>query len=135
MFFNRVFFFVINIIVGILRDVIRGRKYVIIKVKSDKRVILNLKIEKSVDIVYKKEFINEIVISIKENREYNDMQLKILDSFVNKIIIIKDVNIIIIKGFFFDDRKNNLVLNDFKYFSNFLVIIKRGIRIKQQIKN
>lgn len=73
MFFNRVFFFVINIIVGILRDVIRGRKYVIIKVKSDKSVILNLKIKKSVDIVYKKEFINEIVISIKENREYNDM--------------------------------------------------------------
>lgn len=70
MFFNRV---VINIIVGILRDVIRGRKNIIIKVKSDKSVILNLKIENSVDIVYKKEFINEIVISIKEDGEYNDM--------------------------------------------------------------
>lgn len=56
--------------------------------------------------------------------------MKILDSLVNKIIIIKDVNIISIKGFFFDDRKNYLVLNDFKIFSNFLVIIKRGIRIK-----
>lgn len=69
MFFNRVFFFVINIIVGILRDVIRGRKNIIIKFKSDKSVILNLKIEKSVDIVYKKECINEIVISIKKNGE------------------------------------------------------------------
>lgn len=69
MFFNRVFFFVVNIIVDILRNVVRGKKNVLIKVKSDKSVILNLKIEKSVDIVFKKECINEIVISIKKNGE------------------------------------------------------------------
>lgn len=73
MLFNRVFFFVINIVVGILRDVGRGKKNIIFKVKSNKSVILNLKIEKSVDIVYKKECINEIVINIKEDGEYNDM--------------------------------------------------------------
>ncbi|XP_065929519.1 serine-rich adhesin for platelets-like [Magallana gigas] len=126
---------VTNTTVGILRDVTRGRKNITIKVKSDKSVILNPKIKKSVDIVHKKEPTNETVISTKENREHNDTQLKILDSPANKTTIIKDANITTTKGSFFDDRKNNLASNDSKIPSNFPATTKRGIRTKHQIKN
>lgn len=126
---------VTNTTVGILRDVTRGRKNITIKVKSDKSVILNPKIEKSVDIVHKKERTNETVINIKEDGEHNDTQLKILDSPANQTTIIKDANITTTKGLFSNDRKNNLASNDSKIPSNFPATTKRGIRTKQQIKN
>lgn len=120
---------------GILRDVTRGRKNITIKVKSDKSVILNPKIEKSVDIVHKKERTNETVISTKKNGEQNDTQLKVLDSPANQTTIIKDANITTTKGSFFDDRKNNLASNDSKIPSSFQATTKRGVGTKQQIKN
>lgn len=126
---------VTNTTVGILRDVTRGRKNITIKVKSDKSVILNLKIEKSVDILHKKERTNETVISTKKNGEHNDTQLKILDGPANQTTIIKDANITTTKGSFSDDRKNNLASNDSKIPSNFPTTTKRGVRTKQQIKN
>lgn len=126
---------VTNTTVGILRDVTRGRKNITIKLKSDKSVILNPKIEKSVDIVHKKKRTHETVISTKKNGEQNDTQLKVLDSPANQTTIIKDANITTTKGSFFDDRKNNLASNDSKIPSSFQSTTKRGVGTKQQIKN
>lgn len=126
---------VTNTTAGKLSDVTREKKNMNIKVKSNKSVVLNPKIENNVDIVHQKEQTNETVISTTEDREHNDTQLKILDSPVNQTTITKDANITTTIGSFSDDKNNKLASIDSKISSNFPDTIRPGIRTKQQIEN
>lgn len=127
---------VTNTSAGILSDVTREKKNINIKVKSNKNVVLDPKIENSVDIVHQKEQTNETVISTTEDREHNVTQ--ILDRPVNQTTITKDANITITIGSFSDDNNNKLASIDSKISNNSPDTIKRikpGIRTKQQIEN